>query len=106
MDLLPFDLLRQRYARASLALLLGHYRCAALLGGSPWDFPVGLETLEGAGLTGEVVRLLVQDGHLSARPCGGSVVLTPAGAALAEALLGGPPGQDRPRWDGSRRLWY
>jgi hypothetical protein len=104
-DLLPFDLLRQRYARASLALLLGHYRCAALLGGSPWDFPVGLETLEDAGLTGEVVQLLVRDGHLSERPCG-AVVLTPAGAALAEVLLGGPPAQVRPRWDGSRRLWY
>jgi hypothetical protein len=113
MNHLPQDLLEQPPVRAALALLLGRYRCASLLGWSPWDFPVELQTFRTLGVPEPLLRRLVEVGPVNECPAprgafpgdGTGFVLTLQGAVLAETLLREVP--ERPRWDPQKRqLWY
>jgi hypothetical protein len=103
--------------RGPLTLLLRAHDYAAESGSDIWDFAVELEGLSGAGLTVTDLRWLLCKGYVThatevTKPQdlrrsfllgGGStfsdrtcVVLTPAGATLAQGLVLGEAGPDRP----------
>jgi hypothetical protein len=118
---------REPVVRALFSLLLGGYRCAALLGRPARHFPCRWAQLRRTGVEEALVRGLVARGQLEARPPSEAddphqpwdprtrLVLTPDGAALAAGLLvqehpgldGGGAGGARPSWDPrTREVWF
>lgn len=114
------DLTAHPGLRPVLALLLGHWHCAALKGIPAWEFGVPPSLLVRAGAGEDLLQVMPAAGHLERRvtpgPGGGEWVLalTDGGAALAAALALeplGPPGapaaeEPLPCWRGdTRELW-
>jgi hypothetical protein len=63
----PFEVVHSPCLRAALARLLGECKCAEALRRPVWDFAVGIGQLRETGISGKVLRLLIDDGYVEHR---------------------------------------